>query len=108
MTKPPFNIDREFIKWYYEETYPEMGSNRSQCHGSAFNFNPSVEMRDYWMREAYKTGAQTMWMEISHTLLAYACAAEGLDPEMIEPSEVFDRARENLHYYVDEQLDLFK
>ncbi len=27
------NIDREFIKWFYEEHYPEQGSNRRQCYG---------------------------------------------------------------------------
>lgn len=104
----PFNIDREFIKWYYEETYPEMGSNRSMCHAGAFNVNPSTSMRDYWMREAYKTGAQAMWSEVSKTLAHWAAAAEGLEPELVEPCEVFDRARQNLHYYVDEQLDLFR
>ena len=107
MQKPNLNLDREFIKWYYEENYPEMGSNRSQCHGSAFNFNPNVEMRDYWMRQAYKAGAQAMWQDIDYTLAQYACAVEGCDPEMLEPCEVFDRARENLHSYM-QQLELFK
>lgn len=106
MNRPQFNLDREFIRWYYEENYPEQGSNRSQCHGAAFNFNPDVQMRDYWMREAYKTGAQTMWDDINYTLAQYACAAEGLEPELLEPSEVFDLARENLHSYIT-QLELF-
>ena len=106
MKKPQFNLDREFVKWYYEDVYPEQGSNRSQCHGAGFNFNPDVAMRDYWMRDAYKQGARAMWDEVNHTLLAYACAVEGLDPEMVTPAEVFDRARENLHSYV-EQMELF-
>lgn len=105
--KQPFNLDREFIKWYYEEQYPEMGSNRSQCHGSAFNFNPDVSVRDYWMREAFKTGAKAMWDDINYTLGAYACAVEGCNPELVEPCEVYDRARASLHYYVTEQLELF-
>lgn len=108
MQKPQLNLDREFIEWYYEEHYPEMGSNRSMCHGSAFNFNPDVSMRDYWMRQAFKQGAQAMWEDINYTLLAYATAVEGLDPELLTPAEVFDRARENLHGYVHEQLELFK
>ena len=107
MSKETFNLDREFIKWYYEEQYPEVGSNRSQCHGSAFNFNPDVAMRDYWMRDAFKTGAQAMWNEINYTLAQYACAVEGLDPELLEPCEVYDRARESLHAYVNTQLELF-
>lgn len=102
-----FNLDREFIKWYYEEQYPEQGSNRSQCHGSAFNFNPDVSMRDYWMRQAFKQGAEAMWNEIDYTLLSYACAVEGCDLELLEPCEVFDRARENLWSYVYGQLELF-
>jgi hypothetical protein len=101
------NLDREFIKWYYEETYPEMGSNRSMVHGAAFNFNPDVTMRDYWMREAFKYGAQTMWNDINENLLAWACAVEGQDPEMLEPCDVYDRARESLHSYVNKQLELF-
>lgn len=107
MKQLQFNLDREFIRWYYEETYPEQGSNRSQCHGAAFNFNPDLTMRDYWMRSAFKQGAQAMWDDINATLLDYACAVEGLDPEMVEPCEIFDRARENLHSYVHKQLELF-
>jgi len=106
MQKQTFNLDREFIQWYYEEQYPEQGSNRSQCHASSIAFTPNVETRDYWMREAFKQGAQAMWDEVNYTLLAYACAVEGLDPELLEPSEVFDRARENLHSHV-KQLELF-
>jgi hypothetical protein len=39
-------------------------------------------------------------------LLQYACAVEGCDPELLTPSEVFDRARENLHSHI-KQLELF-
>ena len=108
MKQPKLNLDREFIRWYYEEQYPEQGSNRSMCHGSAFNFNPDVTMRDYWMRQAFKQGAEAMWADVNGALLDWACAVEGLDPEMLEPCEVYDRARHNLHFYVHEQLELFK
>jgi len=108
MKKPLLNLDREFIKWFYEEPYPEVGSNRSAVQGHSFNLTPNVETRDYWMRQAFKQGAQAMWDDINYTLLAYATAVEGLDPEMVEPCEIFDRARENLHSYVYEQLELFK
>lgn len=107
MKQPKFNLDREFIKWYYEEQYPEQGSNRSMVHGSGFTPSDRINMRDYWMRESFKRGAQAMWDDINATLLDYACAVEGCDPEMLEPCEVFDRARENLHYYVHKQLELF-
>lgn len=51
------NIDREFIKWFYEEEYPEMGSNRRQCYGMTAG-NTNIDTIDYWMREAFKAGAQ--------------------------------------------------
>ena len=108
MKREKFNLDREFIKWFYEETYPDLGSNRSAVYGESIHFTPNVETRDYWMRQSFKQGAEAMWNEINDVLLAYACAVEGLDPEMVEPCEVFDRARENLYSYVYEQLDLFK
>lgn len=105
MRKPPLNLDREFIRWFFEEHYPEMGSNRCQVYGYG---NPqNSDNRDYWMRQAYIAGAQTMWADINHTLLDYACAVEGLDPELLEPCEVYDRARQSLHYYVNQQLELF-
>lgn len=105
MKQQPFNLDREFIKWFYEEQYPELGSNRCQVQMMG---STNVNVRDYWMREAYKAGAQAMWDDLNYTLGCYAAAVEGLDPYMVEPCEIFDRARQNLHYYVNTQLELFK
>ena len=103
--KSTFNLQREFIKWFFEETYPEMGSNRAQVY--MFGNPGNKSNRDYWMQQAFEAGARAMWLDLDHTLLQYACAVEGCDPEMLEPCEVFDRARENLHYYVNQQLRLF-
>jgi hypothetical protein len=50
------NIDREFVKWFYEEQYPEMGSNRRQCYGMTAG-TTNINTIDYWMREAFKAGA---------------------------------------------------
>ncbi len=50
------NIDREFIKWFYEEQYPEMGSNRRQVYGMTHG-TQNIDVIDYWMREAFKAGA---------------------------------------------------
>lgn len=93
----PFNLDREFIKWFYEEQYPEMGSNRRQVYvmGNVTN----IDVVDYWMREAFKCGARSMSNETRCILSDWACAVEGLDPELTTPSEVFDRAEKNLDYY---------
>jgi hypothetical protein len=53
------NIDREFIKWFYEEQYPEQGSNRRQCYGMTAG-TTTVDIIDYWMREAFKAGAEAV------------------------------------------------
>lgn len=105
MKKPIFNLKREFNHWFFDEQYPEMGSNRCQVYGYG---NPqNANNRDYWMQQAFEAGAQAMWTDIDYTLLQYACAVEGCEPEMLEPCEIFDRARENLHSYVNQQLRLF-
>jgi hypothetical protein len=107
MRREQFNLDREFIKWFYEEQYPELGSNRCQVQAMGDMPIANIDVRDYWMRQAFKAGAQSMWSDINYTLGEYACAVEGLDPELITPAEVFDRARENLHSYIYKQLELF-
>lgn len=98
------NLDREFIKWFYEEQYPEQGSNRAQAQAMGME-GVSIDVRDYWMRQAYLQGAQTMAQDLLDTLADYACACEGLDPEMVTPAEIFDRARENLFVYAARTLD---
>jgi len=108
MKKDLINFDREFIKWFYEEAYPDVGSNRSTVMDTPQPIPTAVSWKDYWMREAFKQGAKAMWKDIDYTLAHYACTVEGLEPEMLEPCEVFDRARESLHYYVNEQLRLFE
>ena len=97
MKKEIFMLDREFIKWFFEETYPEPGSNRATVFGYG-NAN-NKENRDYWMRQAYMAGARSVSQENLEVLADWACAVEGLDPEMLEPAEVYDRARENLFAY---------
>ena len=104
MKQPKYNISRQFNQWFFDEQYPEMGSNRAQVYMTG---NPhNRENRDYWMRQAFVAGANSMWAEVNLCLLQYACAVEGLDPELLTPSEVFDRARENLNAHVA-QLELF-
>lgn len=92
--KQNFTLDREFIKWFFEDVYPEPGSNRAQVfsYGNPMN----KENRDYWMREAFMAGARVTAQETTDVLADWACAVEGLEPELLEPCEVYDRARENL------------
>lgn len=99
------NLDREFIVWFYDEQYPDLGSNRSMVMDSFGSLPNGVLWKDYWMRQAYKAGARKMAQDLLDTLADYACAVEGLDPELLEPCEVYDRARENLFAYVTEVLD---
>jgi hypothetical protein len=100
--KQKFNLDREFIKWFYEEQYPEHGSNRSQVQAMG---QATVDTRDYWMRLAYKQGALAMANETRCVLMEYAAACSGLDPELICPDEVFDRAEYNLKAFYDGVLE---
>jgi hypothetical protein len=106
MRRQPFNLQREFIRWFYDEWYPQVGSNRSMTMQQAQPLPGGISWQDYWMTQAFRAGAEAMWHDLNSTLLDYATAVEGLDPEMLEPCEVYDRARENLHAYV-KQLELF-
>jgi hypothetical protein len=104
MTKPQqFNFAKSFNHWFYDEQYPELGSNRCQVY--AYGNPANSDNRDYWMREAYVAGALAMATDILSVLADWACAVEGLDPELVTPAEIYDRARENLWHYT--QLDLF-
>lgn len=100
MNSEPFNLDREFIKWFYEEQYPDVGSNHAQV--MLQGVNSTIDILDYFMRQAFKQGAKAMQNETRSILVDYACACEGLDPELVTPSEVFDRAEYNLKYYYDQ------
>jgi hypothetical protein len=57
------NIDREFIKWFYEEEYPELGCNRRQVYAMT-SADVSIDVIDYWMREAFKAGAASQHYQI--------------------------------------------
>ena len=72
------NIDREFIKWFYETPYPEQGSNRRQCYGMTAG-TTNINTIDYWMREAFKAGAEA--------------ATHGYEVNALEQFEAFDIKR---------------
>jgi hypothetical protein len=100
-----FNINREFVRWFYEEQYPQINSNRAQVMKHSGELN-TLE-RDYWMREAFKQGAKILATETTCVLGDWACAVAGLEAETLTPEQVYDRAQENLILYY-EQLELFK
>lgn len=58
-----------------------------------------------WMRAAYQQGARDMAQDTLDTLGDYACALAGLEPEVIKPEEVYDRARDNLMTYYTQVFD---
>lgn len=105
MTKQAYSLDREFIKWFYEDEWPDELNNRATIMKRTPN--PNVEQRDYWMRLAFKAGAKSMAGETLCILGDWATACSGLDPELTSPDEVFERAQENLDCYYT-QLELFK
>lgn len=51
------------------------------------------------IKQAFYSGAESMAGETLCILSDWATACSGLKPEPIEPSQVFDRAEENLTYY---------
>jgi hypothetical protein len=103
-----FNLDREFIHWFYDESYPLEGQTRCKVLINTLQSNPvGIDWLEYWLFKAFQQGAKTMFEEIDSTLLEFATHCEGLNPELLEPCEVFDRSRENLHSYVYKQLELF-
>ena len=57
------NIDREFINWFYEDAYPEQGSNRRQVYSTTQN-SQNINIIDYWMREAFKAGAASQHYQV--------------------------------------------
>jgi hypothetical protein len=59
------NLDREFIKWFYEEQYPEQGSNRRQCYGMTAG-TTNIDVIDYWMREAFRAGAASQGYQVGN------------------------------------------
>lgn len=96
MIKLEYNLRRQFIKWFFEDAYPDVGSNRA----TTFLVNEKGQ-RDYWMEQGFNAGADAIMNETLAILGDWAAACEGLDPELITPAEIFDRAQENLQYYFE-------
>lgn len=94
-----FNLHSAFHKWYTGDAYPDLGSTRKkffEAHASDTEQN-----RQFWMEQAFKAGAEAMAKETRCALQDYAAACSGLDPELLCPDEVFDRAEYNLKYFYD-------
>lgn len=97
--KQEFNLHTSFHKWWTSESYPDKGSTR-KTYFETFA-KDTEENRQFWMEQAFKAGAQAMANETRCILGDYAAACSGLDPELICPDEIFDRAEYNLKYYFE-------
>lgn len=98
--KQIFTLHKAFTKWYTGDSFPDLGSTR-KVHFELYG-KDKEQNRDYWMQEAFKAGAQAMANETRCILGDYAAQCSGLDPELICPDEVFDRAEHNLKYYYEQ------
>ena len=54
-----------------------------------------------WMRAAYAQGCRDTAQDTLDTLGDYACATSGLDPEVLTPEQVYERAQQALAAYYD-------
>ena len=97
MTKQAFNIDREFVKFFYEEHFPTNEHNRAGVMAKASLSN--VDQRDYWMREAFLAGAKAMAAETSSTLGEWSASSEGCRPKPMSPDEMFASVKAGLDMY---------
>ena len=78
------NTDREFIKWFYEEEYPELGCNRRQVYAMT-SADVSIDVIDYWMRESFKAGANSV---------LHPQTNDGYEVGTIEEQKEFEQKRE--------------
>lgn len=93
----PYNLDREFIKWFYEDEYPQFGSNRRAVFGRSAE--QSIEVIDYWMREAYKAGAARAANETLCKLSEWSAGILEVDPY-----NAFECAGENLDFFYKDYI----
>lgn len=96
--KHKFSLAKRFQKWYTGDEYPSYSSTR-KIHIEQYGLGSEAN-RDYWIQQAFLAGAEAMANETRCILQDYAAACSGLEPELVCPDEVFDRAEYNLkHYY---------
>lgn len=80
----PYSISRSYVHW--------LNGQR--------DVNGLTPQQLDLIKSAYTAGAQSMAGETLCILSDWAAACSGLEPESTTPSQVFDRAEENLqHYY---------
>jgi hypothetical protein len=105
------NIEKSFLEWFDE---PEGFSLRSDrlyndvvdiINSVSFSAGDDMKIMTAWLQAAYRQGARDMAQDTLDTLGDYACALAGLEPEVIKPEEIYDRAQANLKIYYTKVLD---
>lgn len=98
MNKVNFPQDA-FQRWYWEDRYGLVSSRGEwMCDASTEKFRHDM------VRAAFLEGCRWMAQETLDTLGDYACAVEGLPKESVTPSQIYDRAHQNLHVYFTQVL----
>ena len=96
MKNKMLDLEKSYEEWFCFDDYGSFGSSRAMY---------ITESRpEPFVRAAYMEGARRMAQDILNTLGDYATALSGIEGSMVTPSEVFDRARENLEPYLQEVL----
>jgi len=107
------NIDlkEKFLEYFNEQEGYCLRSERLYDDLTIIVSNPfctstrRMEIITKWLEAAYRQGARDMAQDTLDTLGDYACALAGLEPEVIKPEEVYDRAHANLMTYYTKVLD---
>lgn len=107
----PINLDETFLAYFNEQEGFSLRSERycdaltNIVHNPTMTSTRRMEIMTEWMRAAYRQGARDMAQDTLDTLGDYACFLAGLEPELIKPEEVYDRAQTNLKIYYTGVLD---
>lgn len=91
------NLKEEFRNYFDELEGFTLRSERFYAECEAGIMTPERILE--WLESAYMVGAKTMAQDTLDTLSDYACVTAGLEPELIKPETVYDRAFNSLHHY---------
>lgn len=96
MNNKILDLEQAYENWFCYDDYGSFGASRAMYI--------TESKPEPFVRAAYMEGARRMAQEMLDTLDAYACAVAGIEGAVVTPSEVFERARENLASYCKDVL----
>jgi len=101
----PSNIrtpEEFFNDFYFQETYSGYGSR------AEYNDSRATQVyRNDLIRAAFYEGMRCQAEQTMRILDDWGFAVEGLDPELLEPSEVYYRAANNLANFYNQQPGVY-